>query len=440
MLTLTAKQVAKTTLLSTILAFSTISTLSHAEDMVVTKAAPRSNLQVAIVPFSGAEAISAIVTNHLTKSGQIASSDNLPEQPHSRNEIHLELWQAQSVPYMVVGSASGRGNDVVINYDVVDVNSGQVLGSLNQKTKNNPQSLAVAGYAIADKINALFTNTKSDFDGKIAYVVSTGKGAKMSSRLIVSNADGSNPVTLQTVKGIIMSLYPSLDGRHFTFTSKRMDVFAYPVAWGVDITNNSITPLTPFAANNGSASISPDGSQVLFSSDYNKLDNSNKLPNREIHLAGYGSASPQRLTNNEALDLSPSWLPDGRSYIFTSDRDGGNNHPNIYRATLGSNAVQRLTSGSYNTSGRVSLDGTKMSYVSGSQGAVMDLRTGATIIVNASPMQEAPNISPSGKYYIYATGNAITMNFLGKTVAINPSLYGVAQGTVHEPVWLKPAN
>ena len=81
-----------------------------------------------------------------------------------------------------------------------------------------------------------------------------------------------------------------------------------------------------------------------------------------------------------------------------------------------------------------------MSYVSGSQGAVMDLRTGATIIVNASPMQEAPNISPSGKYYIYSTGNAITMNFLGTTVAINPSLYGVAQGTVHEPVWLKPAN
>lgn len=431
---LMTKKFAKTAILSSLLALSTLSPLTHAEEMIVTKSAPRSNLQVAVVPFNNAGAISSIITDHLTKSGQIATSDNLPEQPHSRNDIHLELWQAQSVPYLVVGSASGNGNDVVISYDVVDVNTGRVLGSLKQATKNNPQSLAVAGYAIADKINALLTNTKSDFDGKIAYVVSTGKGKNMTSRLIVANADGSNPVTLQTVKGRIGALYPSLDGRHFTFTSQRLDVIAYPVAWGVDTATNAITILTPYAANNGSASISPDGSQVLFSSDY-------KADNMEIYLASYGSSSPQRLTNNNALDLSPSWLPDGRSYTFTSDREGGNNRPNIYRASLGSSSIQRITSGSYNNSGRVSLDGTKMAFLSGlSQGAVTDLRTGSTISVNNFGLSEAPNISPSGKYYIYSNGNTIGINILGKTVAINPSLYGVAQGTVHEPVWLKPVN
>lgn len=434
MVTIIAKKFAKTALLGSILAISGVSTLAHAEDMIVTKAAPRSNLQVAVVPFAGAGAISNIITDHLTKSGQIANSDNLPEQPHNRNEIHLELWQAQAVPYLVVGSASGGGNDVVINYEVIDVTTGRVLGSLNQKSKNNPQSLAVAGYAIADKINALLTNTKSDFEGKIAYVVSNGKGKNMTSRLIVANADGSNPVTLQTIKGRISALYPSLSGRHFTFTSQRLDVTAYPVAWGVDTANNSVTNLTPYAANNGSASISKDGSQVLFSSDYN-------ADNMEIYLASYGSASPQRLTNSPAQDISPSWLPDGSSFTFTSDRDGGNNHPNIYRTTLGSGAVQRITNGGYNNSGRTSLDGTKMAYLSGiSQGAVLDLRSGATIAVNNAGLSEAPNISPSGKYYIYSNGSTIGMNILGKTVAINPSVYGIPQGTVHEPVWLKPAN
>lgn len=433
---LTPKKLAKVTVLGSILAVSSIVTFVHAEDMIVTKSAPRSTVQVAVVPFAGTNAITGIITDHLTRSGQIASSENLPEQPHSRNDIHLELWQAQAVPYIVVGSTSVNGKDVVINYEVIDVNAqpARSLGNFSQKAKNDALSLAVAGYAIADKINALLTNTKSDFDGKIAYVVSNGKGKNMTSRLIVANADGSNPVTLQTIKGRISALYPSLSGRHFTFTSQRLDVTAYPVAWGVDTANNSVTNLTPYAANNGSASISKDGSQVLFSSDYN-------ADNMEIYLASYGSSSPQRLTNNDALDLSPSWLPDGRSYTFTSDRDGGNNRPNIYRTALGSNTLQRITSGSYNNSGRVSLDGTKMAFLSGlSQGAVTDLRTGATIAVNNAGLSEAPNISPSGKYYIYSNGNTIGMNILGKTIAINPSVYGVPQGIVHEPVWLKPTN
>lgn len=421
--------------LATYLALTANFNTAQGAEAVIEKAAPRSTVQVAVVPFAGAGAISSIITDHLTRSGQIANSDNLPEQPHSRNEIHLELWQAQAVPYLVVGSATGKGNEVVINYDVIDVATGRVLGSLQQPTKNNPQSLAVAGYAIADKINALITNTKSDFDGKIAYVVSTGSIPKMTSRLIIANADGSNPQILQSIPGIIMNLYPSLDGRHFTFTSKRTDGVAKPVAWGVDFTNNSITNLTPFWANNGSASISPDGSQVLFNSDNND-------PNqvRQVYLAAYGSPSHQRITSsNTAIEMSPSWLPDGRSFVFASD-GGQDNYINIYKRTLGSNTVQRLTNGSYNISPRISLDGTKMSYVSGREGMVMDLRTGANLIINQTPMQEAPNISPSGKYYIYSNGNTIGMNILGKTIAINPSVYGVPQGIVHEPVWLKPTN
>ena len=60
-------------------------------DFTLVKQAPRSNLQVAIVPFAGAESISGIVTNDLTNLGQFTLDSNLPERPHSSSEVTLPV-------------------------------------------------------------------------------------------------------------------------------------------------------------------------------------------------------------------------------------------------------------------------------------------------------------------------------------------------------------
>ena len=50
-----------------------------------------------------------------------------------------------------------------------------------------------------------------------------------------------------------------------------------------------------------------------------------------------------RLTNHAANDHDPTWLPDGESMVFTSDRDRGVGRNDLYRLWLADGRVDRLT-------------------------------------------------------------------------------------------------
>lgn len=190
-----------------LLAVSTFtSQVALAEDeLVISKVAPRSNTQIAIVPFAGAKGVSDVAENYLTNIGQLAGSDSLPETPASSGEVHLELWQARQVPYLVVGNSRSNRGDVEINFEVIDVKTGQILGGgvQKEKTKNNPQALRLTSAKVADKIMELITGIKGDFSGKIAYVVEQGTGKNRKSSLVVSDVDGYNPQIIRSVQGSI---------------------------------------------------------------------------------------------------------------------------------------------------------------------------------------------------------------------------------------------
>lgn len=408
---------------------ATLTPIAQAADVTIVKAAPRTNTQIAIVPFAGAESISGIVANDLTNLGQFALDSNLPERPKSSGEVTLPVWQHQGVPYLVVGNTRSNRGDIEINFEVIEVGSGRVLDGVQRvSSRNTPNALRLAGHKVADRIYELLTGVQGDFSGKIVYVVENGTGKNRVSRLIMSDVDGYNPEILREYRGTIKSLNPSLDGKSFTYTAQGE---GYPVVYASDVVSKSSRLLTPFRANNFSASISPDGSRVLFSSD--------KDGNPEIYLSTGGGA-PQRLTNHPMADIAPSWAPDGQSFLFTSDRNG-NNRPQIYRYRFATRSIEQVSrGGSYNTSGRISSDGKKMSFLSGTQqGAVMDLITGRVSAINNAGLSEAPSISPNGQHLIYSGRNVIIIKSEGKTISINPHQNGVPAGVIREPIWLKGA-
>lgn len=400
------------------------------EELVISKVVPRSNTQIAIVPFAGAKGVSDVAEHYLTTIGQLAGSDNLPELPASSGEVHLELWQARKLPHLVVGHSKTNRGDVEILFEVIDVNTGRVLGGgvQKEKAKNNPQSLRLASAKVADKILELITGIKGDFSGKIAYVVEQGSGKNRKSSLVISDVDGYNPQIVRNVNGSIKALNPSANGRHFTFVEQQHN--GYPVVYVADVMSGTANLVTPYKANNLGGAISPDGSQFLFSSD--------KDGNLDIYLANANGANPRRLTNSPTADMYPSWAPDGKSFVFTSDRHG-NNRGQIFRYTIATGQTQQLTNGGLNSMARISNDGKKMGYLSGTNsGVVRDFSTGAISAINNVGLSEAPNISPNGLYYIYSSRNNITISSKGNQIHINPSQYGVPKGTIYGPIWLNP--
>ncbi len=80
----------------------------------------------------------------------------------------------------------------------------------------------------------------------------------------------------------------------------------------------------------------------------------------EIYRVDRSGEGLRRLTQNAAIDISPTWSPDGSQIAFVSDRSGA---PQIYLMNRDGGALRRLTfNGSYNTSPSWSPDGRWIAY------------------------------------------------------------------------------
>lgn len=289
----------------------------------------------------------------------------------------------------------------------------------------------------------------NQLSGKLIFIYLTGFGENRQAQLIETQMDGSDPKTLYKVNGTIMSLSASRLGDRLIFTVQAGK--SYPKVVILDRATLQVTDVSAVfgvsavsakRTHNFSGAISPDGRQLL-------LANS-QLGNPEIFLTDSSGNIKQQLTHQPAIDLAPVWLPDGQSFIFTSDK-AKFLQPQLYQYYFSKQQFLPLNlPGKTNAIARVSPSGSLITYVSdNSQGKLADMATKKSIAINDEGLAEPANFSPDGNYLLYSAKNRIKIipvpTFESLRLQQSPASWMIQFAdsnhqpfTIREPIWVTP--
>lgn len=330
-------------------------------------------------------------------------------------------WQQTGAQYVVAGQMRTQGAQIAIDYELIDARTGQSIGGRKtQLADTDSQSLRYAGFVIADKISSQIMHRPSDFDGKIAYIEEMGQGANKVSELKVMQADGTNMRVLARVQGSMFSPAWSADGTRIAYTVQKPK--GLPVVYVLNLASGQAQLLTPFKAQNIGASFSPDGTNILFSSN---LDGE-----QAIYQMSLGGA-PKKITQQKGAEMQPSYHPSGAWFAFMADN--GASSTRLYRYHLGTGQVSALTHGA-GANPQISPDGNYIGYLAGRQAAVMNANGGNARILGETGIDESVGFSPSSERAIFAKkqGTAsINIYHLQSGRSISKPM----KGLVRSPVW-----
>jgi len=397
-------------------------------------------IPIAIVPFdnNGAAAptdVAAVVQSDLSHSGEftVASSQSLPETPHTANAITPALWQKLKVSDVVVGQVTpASGNRYNVNFSLVDIFNKSTTADgviLTQQYTVDGSQLRSLAHQISDQIYQQLTGQRGIFSTRIAYVaVSRPQGQAPRYQLMVADADGYNPRPILVSSQPIMSPSWSPDGSKLAYVSFETYL---PQIYVSDVSTGKRQLITSFDGINGAPEWSHDGSRMAVA-----LSKGASNPN--IYILNLANGSTKQITNDLAINTEPNWAPDDQSLIYTSDRGGA---PQVYQVNINGGQTQRLTyNGSYNATPSYTPDGKQVVFLHRDGGtynvAILDIASGQMTQLTQGEMAQSPSVAPNGKMVVFAVGTA-SHGILGITSSdgkINLRLPD-QHGSVQEPAW-----
>ncbi len=392
---------------------------------------------MAIVPFSweglGTVSpfnVSGLVTEDLGQSGRFAPMDvrDMVSLPSLPEDVRFQDWQIVEVDYLVIGRVIEDTFDAyTIVFQLYDVLRGEPI--VGYRLTASGAELRTASHRISDMIYEELTGLPGVFGTSIAYVSEQQENNETRFRLIVSDADGANPIVVADSPEPLMSPAWSPDGRRLAYVSfegAQSSIYIQTLRTGAR------ERVSARAGINGAPVFSPDGTRLA-------LTLSRSEGNSDIYMLELATQVLTRLTQHSAIDTEAVWAPDGESIYFTSGRAGG---PQIYQvAAMAGARAQRVTfEGSYNARPRISPGGDRLAVVHEDRGnyriALVDPDTGLTQILSTGQQDESPSFAPNGALIIYATqeGGRGVLASVSTDGRIHQQIVSVA-GQVREPAW-----
>lgn len=391
-----------------------------------------SAVPIAVVPFAfeggaASEDIAAIVQADLARSGEFEPlpRNRMLSRPADIQSVVLRDWRVLNMNYVVVGKVSEENQRAVVQFDVIEVESGKRLPIRNNQLQG--ADWRALAHAISDSIYEAITGRKGIFSTEVLYIsqVTTPQGRMF--ELQKSDVDGYGARTIMRSREPIMSPSWAPDGKHIAYVSYES---SRPAIYVQNVVTGKKQQVTRFRGINGAPDWSPDGKHLAMTLS--------KDGNPEIYLLELQTGRLTRLTRHFSIDTEPRWMPDGKAIIFTSDRGGS---PQIYQLDVASKQVKRLTyEGSYNARGVMTSDGQHLVMVHRVKGAfhvaVQDMKYGEVRVLTKTQLDESPTVSPNGQMIMFATqegrrGLLSIVSLDGRTRIRLPSRVG----EVREPAW-----
>jgi TolB protein len=359
-------------------------------------------LPIAITDFLagdqlGAE-ISGIITADLKRSGLFAPIDKsafIEKISNPDVAPRFADWKVINAQALVTGRVSKEADGRIrAEYRLWDTYAGQQLSG-EQFFANDTNKRRIA-HIIADAIYERLTGEKGYFDTRIVFIDESGPKNARKKRLAIMDQDGANVRYLSDGKAIVLTPRFSPNRQEITYMSYES---GQPRVYLLQIETGQRELVGNFPGMTFAPRFSPDGQKVIMSL---MRDDGNS----NIFAMDLRSRATTRLTDSIAIDTSPSYSPDGSQIVFTSDRGGGSGRSQIYVMGADGSNPHRISFGDGVYSTPVwSPRGDLIAFTKQSAGqfqiGVMRTDGSGERILSTGFQQEGPTWAPNGRVLMF---------------------------------------
>ncbi|QEE12797.1 Tol-Pal system beta propeller repeat protein TolB [Bartonella krasnovii] len=285
--------------------------------------------------------ISAVVTADLERSGLFLPIDKehfFEKISNPNKQPHFVSWQKIKAQGLVTGQVM-REIDGRLR---VDFRLWDVFGQRQLKGRRfytATERWRRVAHMIADEIYSEMTGESGYFDTRIVFIDETGPQNARIKRLAMMDQDGANLIYMSDGSELVLT--PRFSPKRQEITYMAYEDHQIPHVYLQQIEMGQRELIGTFNNMTIAPRFSSDGQKVIMSLLQN--DGSANLYTMDLR-----TRTMTRLTTTSAIDTSASYSPDGTQIVFSSDRSG---KPQIYKMNADGSDIQRisLNEGSYST-------------------------------------------------------------------------------------------
>lgn len=338
--------------------------------------------------------IREIVENDLQSSGLFRpiSQSAFLEKPAISAIPKFLNWRQIGSLGVTTGRILKQDNNITVEFRLWDPN-------LEKQIEGASFTLPEAAYRraahkIADQIYHRITGEAGYFDSRLLFISESGSFKKRIKKLAIMDQDGANYKELTDGKDLVLTprFDPKLHRAIYMSYKNRV-----PQVYILDIGTGEQRLLGNFPGMSFAPRFAPDKEAAIMSIA--------KDGTTDVYEVDISSGSLRKLTGGVGtINTSPSYSPDGKNVVFTSDRGG---RPQLYVMSRNGGEAKRISFGDGSYTAPVwSPRGDFIAFAKqkGGQFYIGVMRTDGTgeRLLTTSWMDEGPTWSPNGRVIIFS--------------------------------------